>query len=242
MSQAAADPDVPINDGSPAIKVMALGRAPNPTPPAWSARALAKLRVFNAVMMALEVVPERVIAPGYDTTTAACLSEFRNGKYNIYLKSSAADMAAVHSDGVDGIDCALSNCSNIPMEAMELDYVFRAETYAPIRILAARANTGAASASRRATASWKTASPIPTATASASRPRPLRRWSRLPRGKPHRTRRRDHPGGDQSGLELKKGDLLAMRTGGGGGYGDDGARRTPGGGRPGRGPDDPTAE
>ena len=123
------DPDVPINDGSTrAIKVAApLGSILNPTPPApVRARLLPSYRVFNAVMMALsEVVPERVIAPGYDTTTAACLSEFRDGKYNIYLEIFGGGYGGgAHSDGVDGIDCALSNCANIPMEAMELDYPF----------------------------------------------------------------------------------------------------------------------
>ncbi|MEC8373068.1 MAG: hydantoinase B/oxoprolinase family protein, partial [Pseudomonadota bacterium] len=107
------DPDVPINDGSTrAIKVMApLGSVLNPTPPApVRARLLPSYRVFNAVMMALsEVVPERVIAPGYDTTTAACLSEFRDGKYNIYLEIFGGGYGGgAHSDGVDGIDCALS--------------------------------------------------------------------------------------------------------------------------------------
>ena len=122
------DPDVPINDGSTrAIKVTApLGSVLNPTSPApVRARLLPSYRVFNAVMMALsEVVPERVIAPGYDTTTAACLSEFRDGKYNIYLEIFGGGYGGgAHSDGVDGVDCAL-NCSNIPMEAMELDYLF----------------------------------------------------------------------------------------------------------------------
>ena len=92
------DPDVPINDGSTrAIKVTApLGSVLNPTPPApVRARLLPSYRVFNAVMMALsEVVPERVIAPGYDTTTAACLSESATANTTSILKSSAADMAA----------------------------------------------------------------------------------------------------------------------------------------------------
>ena len=156
--------------------------------------------------MALEVVPERVIAPGYDTTTAACLSEFRDGN-NIYLEIFGGGYGGgAHSDGVDGID-ALSNCSNIPMEAMELDYLFfRVGNYAALIPTWRKGNTEAAWFREELSHPGRWCHlrylrrPLP-----HSAPGLLRRWSWLPRGKPHhRTRRRDHPGQKRAGAEERR--------------------------------------
>ena len=222
------DPDVPINDGSTrAIKVMApLGSVLNPTPPApVRARLLPSYRVFNAVMMALsEVVPERVIAPGYDTTTAACLSEFRDGKYNIYLEIFGGGYGGgAHSDGVDGIDCALSNCSNIPMEAMELDYpFFQVENYALIP------DSGGKGKHRGGLGFEKSYRILKDGVTFATygdrfRIAPPGLFGGGPGCRAENLIERDGEiiqVGSKAGLELKKGDLLVMRTGGGGGYGD----------------------
>ncbi len=222
------DPDVPINDGSTrAIKVTApLGSVLNPTPPApVRARLLPSYRVFNAVMMALsEVVPERVIAPGYDTTTAACLSEFRDGKYNIYLEIFGGGYGGgAHSDGVDGIDCALSNCANIPMEAMELDYpFFRVENYALIP------DSGGKGKHRGGLGFEKSYRILEDGVTFATygdrfRIAPPGLFGGGPGRPAENLIERDGETivvGSKAGLELKKGDLLVMRTGGGGGYGD----------------------
>ncbi|MEC7674635.1 MAG: hydantoinase B/oxoprolinase family protein, partial [Pseudomonadota bacterium] len=222
------DPDVPINDGSTrAIKVTApLGSVLNPTPPApVRARLLPSYRVFNAVMMALsEVVPERVIAPGYDTTTAACLSEFRDGKYNIYLEIFGGGYGGgAHSDGVDGIDCALSNCANIPMEAMELDYpFFRVENYALIP------DSGGKGKHRGGLGFEKSYRILEDGVTFATygdrfRIAPPGLFGGGPGRHAENLIERDGETivvGSKAGLELKKGDLLIMRTGGGGGYGD----------------------
>ena len=222
------DPDVPINDGSTrAIKVTApLGSVLNPTPPApVRARLLPSYRVFNAVMMALsEVVPERVIAPGYDTTTAACLSEFRDGKYNIYLEIFGGGYGGgAHSDGVDGIDCALSNCANIPMEAMELDYpFFRVENYALIP------DSGGKGKHRGGLGFEKSYRILEDGVIFATygdrfRIAPSGLFGGGPGRHAENLIERDSETivvGSKAGLELKKGDLLVMRTGGGGGYGD----------------------
>ena len=221
------DPDVPINDGSTrAIKVTApLGSVLNPTPPApVRARLLPSYRVFNAVMMALsEVVPERVIAPGYDTTTAACLSEFRDGKYNIYLEIFGGGYGGgAHSDGVDGIDCALSNCANIPMEAMELDYpFFRVENYALIP------DSGGKGKHRGGLGFEKSYRILEDGVTFATygdrfRIAPPGLFGGGPGRHAENLIERDGETivvGSKAGLELKKGDLLVMRTGGGGGYG-----------------------
>ena len=222
------DPDVPINDGSTrAIKVTApKGSILNPLPPApVRARLLPSYRVFNAVMMALsQVVPEKVIAPGYDTTTAACLSEFRDGKYNIYLEIFGGGYGGgAASDGCDGVDCALSNCSNIPMEAMELDYrFFRVENYALIP------DSGGKGKHRGGLGFEKSYRILEDGVTFATygdrfRIAPEGVFGGGPGRHAENLIERDGEiirVGSKAGVELKKGDLLIMRTGGGGGYGE----------------------
>ena len=129
------DPDIPFNEGAErAITVTApYGTIVNPKPPApVRARLLPSYRVVNAVMNALaDAVPDRVIAPGFDTTTVSCLSHRGDAGYNIYLEIFGGGYGAgPANDGCDAVDSMLSNCSNIPIEAMESDYpFFRVEDY-----------------------------------------------------------------------------------------------------------------
>ena len=129
------DPDIPFNEGAErAIKVeVPYGSILNPKPPApVRARLLPSYRVVNAVMDALShAVPERVIAPGFDTTSVSCLSHRKETGYNIYLEIFGGGFGAgPENDGCDAVDSMLSNCSNIPIESMESDYpFFRVEDY-----------------------------------------------------------------------------------------------------------------
>ena len=123
------DPDIPFNEGAErAIFVkIPYGSILNPRPRApVRARLLPSYRVVNAVMQALgQAVPERVIAPGFDTTSVSCLSHKADGGYNIYLEIFGGGFGAgPNHDGCDAVDSMLSNCSNIPIEAMESDYPF----------------------------------------------------------------------------------------------------------------------
>ena len=132
------DPDIPFNDGvSRVISVDApLGTLLNPKPPAAvRARLLPSYRAFNAVMKALaQVAPDRVMAEGYDTTTPVCLSHLGENGYNIYLEILGGGYGAgIDNDGCDGVDSPLSNCANIPIESLEMDYPFmRINRYALI--------------------------------------------------------------------------------------------------------------
>ncbi|MHA6346363.1 hydantoinase B/oxoprolinase family protein [Roseivivax sp. CAU 1761] len=136
VKSALTSDDVPFNDGvSRAITVTAPeGSLLNPRrPAAVRARLLASHRVFNCVMNALaQVCPNRVIAEGFDTTTPICLTHKGPAGYNIYLEILGGGYGAgVETDGADGVDCPLSNCANIPIEALEMDYPFlRIERYA----------------------------------------------------------------------------------------------------------------
>ncbi len=123
------DPDIPFNDGvSRVVTVNApYGSVLNPKPPApVRARLLPSYRVFNAVMNALaQLAPDRVMAEGYDTTTPVCLSHLGPEGFNIYLEILGGGYGAgLANDGCDGVDSPLSNCANIPIEALEMDYPF----------------------------------------------------------------------------------------------------------------------
>lgn len=131
--------DIPFNDGAArVIKVTAPeGSILNPRRPApVRARLLASHRVYNTVMKALaQGSPESVIAEGFDTTTPICFSHRGPAGYNIYLEILGGGYGAGHrSDGCDGVDCPLSNCSNIPIESIEMEYPFlRVEEYSLLK-------------------------------------------------------------------------------------------------------------
>jgi len=129
-------PDIPFNDGIlRAVRVSApYGSILNPAPPSpVRARLEANYRIYNAVMRALStVVPEKVIATGFDTLTAACFSIQRDESYSVYLEIFGGGYgASQHGDGCDAVDSPLSNCANTPAEALDMEYdFFRLERYA----------------------------------------------------------------------------------------------------------------
>ncbi|TWT03199.1 hydantoinase B/oxoprolinase family protein [Reyranella sp. CPCC 100927] len=120
-------PDIPYNEGmARPIKVkVPYGSLMNPRPPApVRARMVPAFRAFNAVMKALaQAMPERVIACGFDTTTALCLSRLSEAGYSVYLEIFGGGYGGSKSaDGCDAVDGPLSNCSNAPVESLDLDY------------------------------------------------------------------------------------------------------------------------
>lgn len=128
-------PDIPFNEGSKRpIEISApYGSLLNPRPPApVRARMLSGYRAFNACMKALaQAVPERVIAAGYDTTEVICLSHLGEDGYRIYLEIFGGGYgASAGADGCDAVDSPLSNCGNVPVESMDMEYdFFRVEQY-----------------------------------------------------------------------------------------------------------------
>lgn len=120
-------PDIPFNEGSQRAVVVKApsGCLVNPNYPApVRARNEAGYRCFNAVMKALSgVVPERVIAGGNDTTFVVSLSHLGQKSYNVYLEVFGGGFgASVGLDGCDGVDSPLSNCTNTPVEAADMDF------------------------------------------------------------------------------------------------------------------------
>jgi N-methylhydantoinase B len=136
IKAALTSPDIPFNDGAmrPIAVSAPLGSLLNPRHPApVRARMEACSRAWNAVMKALaQAVPDQVIACGFDTTTSFCLSCLGPQGWSVYLEVYGGGFGATAgSDGCDGVDNPLSNCSNTPVEAMDQDFpFFRVTDYA----------------------------------------------------------------------------------------------------------------
>jgi len=221
------DADIPFNDG--AVRVIdvdaPLGSILNPVrPAAVRARLLANHRVFNAVMNALvQVAPERVIAEGFDSTTPVCLSHLGDNGYNIYLEILGGGYGAGEAnDGCDAVDCPLSNCANIPIESVEMDYDFmRIENYALVTDSGGLGRQRGGLGFERAYRILK--DNVQFATYSDRFEAPPRGLlgggagavasMMVVRGDERITL------ASKCGFELQKDDLLIVRTGGGGGYG-----------------------
>jgi N-methylhydantoinase B len=127
--------DIPFNEGlKRPIEVSApLGSLLNPRSPApVRARMLSAYRAYDATMQALaQAVPEQVSALGFNTTTVTCLAHFGPRGYAVHLEPMGGGFgASLHADGCDAVDNALSNCSNTPVEALDAGYdFFRIHSY-----------------------------------------------------------------------------------------------------------------
>src|SRR5476651_343655 len=122
-------PDIPYNEGMarPVHIKVPYGSLLNPRHPApVRARMIPAYRVFNAVMKALaQALPEQAIATGFDCTTAFCLSRLGEKGYSVYLEIFGGGYGASRgADGCDAVDSPLSNCSNAPVESLDIDYDF----------------------------------------------------------------------------------------------------------------------
>ncbi len=119
--------DIPFNEGSfrPVRIAAPKGSILNPNAPApVRARMLPCYRAYDAVMQALaQVVPERVIAPGFDNALITCLARLHAGRYRVCLETYGGGFgASVSTDGADGIAAPLSNTTNSPIEAIDMGF------------------------------------------------------------------------------------------------------------------------
>lgn len=129
LKAALTSPDIPFNAGAfrPIDVTAPLGTVLNPRHPApVRARMEVCSRAWNAIMKALsKAVPEKVIACGFDTTTSFVLSHLGEDGWSVYLEIFGGGFgAADDTDGCDGVDNPLSNCSNTPIEALDQDFPF----------------------------------------------------------------------------------------------------------------------
>ena len=97
----------------------------NPIYPApVRARMLSAYRCFDAVLKALaQAVPDKVIAGGHASTHSTAISHLDGSRYKVYLEIFGGGYgASPRVDGCDAVDSTLSNCTNVPVEAMDLAF------------------------------------------------------------------------------------------------------------------------
>jgi N-methylhydantoinase B len=129
------DPDTPFNEGAArAVEItVPEGTLLNPRFPApVGARMEATYRAYDAVLKALgAAVPWRAVAVGFDSTTLLCLTCMEGDRYRVFTElRDGGNGAWAEGDGADAVAGPLSNCTNVPVEAIDADYgFFRVEAY-----------------------------------------------------------------------------------------------------------------
>jgi len=137
--KALLDPDLPNNQAViDAIEIIApAGTVANCVAPAAVAlRANTCQRVIDIVIGALaDVLPDRAIgaANGANTSIVFAGVDPRNGAPYVYLETLGGGMGGRSDrDGKDGVQVHITNTSNLPVEAIEMEYPLRVEEYALI--------------------------------------------------------------------------------------------------------------
>ena len=222
------DADIPFNEGvkRPFRIAAPLSSILNPKPPApVRARMEPAYRAFNAVMKALaQAAPDRAIAGGFDTTAVFALSRLSESGYRVYVEIFGGGYgASAGRDGCDAVDGPLSNCSNTPVEALDMEYdYFRVADY---RLLPDSAGAGRFRGGLGFARAYEITADGVVFAIYADRFRiapeglfggadgTLARCEVLRDGAAL-------PVASKAGMALRKGDVLTIRTGGGGGYGD----------------------
>ena len=103
-------------------------------PAAVALRANTCQRVIDVVIGALaDVLPEQAIgaANGANTSMVFAGVDPRNGAPYVYLETLGGGMGGRNDrDGKDGVQVHITNTSNLPVEAIEMEYPLRVEEYA----------------------------------------------------------------------------------------------------------------
>jgi len=134
--KAVLDPDLPNNQGVlDAVDIVApLGSVTNCVSPAAVAlRANTCQRGIDVVLGALaKALPEKVIAAANGANTSAVFAgnDPATGRPYVYLETLGGGMGArAAKDGKDGVQAGITNTSNLPVEAIEMEYPLRVLAY-----------------------------------------------------------------------------------------------------------------
>jgi N-methylhydantoinase B len=134
--KAIVGPDIPLNEGfQRPIQIEApegsLVNAQAPAP--VGGRTDTCQRVVDAILGAMsQVIPERVVAASNGATTAIIFGGTKalSGRDFVYVEALGGGMGARASkDGMDGVQVHITNTSNLPIEAMEMEYPLRILRY-----------------------------------------------------------------------------------------------------------------
>ena len=138
--KALLDPEMPNNSGIfDAIDIsIPEGSFLNCIAPASVAlRANTCQRVVDVVFGAFcDVLPEKVIGAANGANTSAVFSGInpKNGSRYVYLETLGGGMGGrFNKDGKDGVQVHITNTSNLPVEAIEMEYPLRVEEYALVQ-------------------------------------------------------------------------------------------------------------
>jgi N-methylhydantoinase B len=130
------DPDIPNNHG-----LMSLVDIAAPTgclinavfPAAVAARLNTTQRIVDVIIGALApVLPDAVVgaANGANTTAVFFGTDPRNGRDYVYLETLGGGFGGrAARDGKDGVQVHMTNTSNLPVEAIEMEYPLLVESY-----------------------------------------------------------------------------------------------------------------
>jgi len=134
--RAVTDPTIPMNDGCfrPVEVVVLAGTLLNPRRPAPVSGGNVETSTRNAdvVLQALaRAAPERVPASSGGTMSNVMLGGTRpDGRAWAFYETNGCGMGARPTcDGIDGIQCHMTNTLNTPIEAIERDYPLRVTRY-----------------------------------------------------------------------------------------------------------------
>jgi N-methylhydantoinase B len=105
-----------------------LGTLVNPRRPAATrARTSTCYKIFDAINIALApVLPHQVAAPGFDSQTGISFAHrAEDGLISIFSEALGAGNGGMYNqDGADGMIMHLTNATNTPVEAVELEFPF----------------------------------------------------------------------------------------------------------------------
>lgn len=136
--KAVLDPNLMPNQGiiDPIRITAPIGTIVNPRPPAAvAARAVTSNRLCGAVFGALfqALPPERAMASCNDSTSATSVSgwHLKRGATYVYPESMGGGAGAfADRDGMDAVHVHTVNSTNLPVEALELEYPLLLDEYA----------------------------------------------------------------------------------------------------------------
>ncbi len=228
--KALIDPDIPSNFGIYKVfdiiapKGLILNSV---TPAPVGERIDTGMRVVDVIMGAMaEAIPHRVIAACNSSCTTATFSGIdpRTNEFFVYLETIGGGLGASRDlDGVNGVQVHLTNTSNLPIEALEIEYPLMVERYSLIKDSGGAGKHRGGLGIRR---NIRTLAENITFSSLADR-QEIAPWG-LKKGKPGRggAYYRITPeesiklGSKISDVKLNKGDIISVQTPGSGGYGD----------------------
>ena len=131
------DPSIPANEGCfrPVTVVAPKGTIVNAQPPSAVAGGNVETsqRIVDVALKAFsQVAPERVCAACQGTMNNLTIGGIhpRTGQYFAYYETIAGGFGArQNKDGIDGIHSHMTNTMNTPIEALEAAYPFRVRSY-----------------------------------------------------------------------------------------------------------------